>query len=433
MMAYNYLFLNLCVVLVMCFQVNFYFNSVFDKSSRKPNRMMYFIIFGLLNFLYLTVYLTPTFSSILALFVIFSLAHSYNVEIKTKIIFSILYAVLITIVNLLSLYILYAVDSVKISNFSHLSGQDHLIFSKVMLLSCIIMFAVIQIIRLFAKRRTFPLQHRYYFLFLIVPIISIYQVNVLSVYSEKNVYYFGSIIGFISLNVFIIYIFDNVIEKFQLMHENAQLQHQMDYQDANYEKTVHSFKNIKRIIHDTHQQFLYIDECIKRNELAEASEHIKITLNKIEGAYQRVNTGNLVIDALVTNSLNIAQANGIKVDTQLNLYSQKVNIERYDLCVALGNMLDNAIEASKKVKIAEDRFILIKIHSNESALFIHILNHMENEVAHLQSLKSNPDIHGIGLTNISRICDKYGGNMTIETKNKVFDNMVLLPFYKDIP
>lgn len=392
MMEYNSLFLNLCVVLVMCFQVNFYFNSVFDKSSRKPNRMMYFIIFGLLNFLYLSVYLSPTFSSILALFVIFSLAQSYTVEIKTKIIFSILYAVLITIVNFISLYILYTVDSVKVSNLSHLSSQDHLIFSKVMLLSCIIMFAVIQIIRLFAKRRTFPLHARYYILFLIVPIISIYQVNVLSVYSEKNMYYFVSIIGFISLNVFIIYIFDNVIEKFQLMHENAQLQHQMDYQDANYEKTVHSFKNMKRIIHDTHQQFLYIDECIKRNELAEASEHIKVTLNKIEGAYQRVNTGNLVIDALVTNSLNIAQANGIKVDTQLNLYSQKVNIERYDLCVALGNMLDNAIEASKKVKIADDRYILIKIHSNESALFIHILNHMENEVAHLHSQKSNPEI-----------------------------------------
>ncbi|MMZ50950.1 hypothetical protein D1872_157690 [compost metagenome] len=433
MMEYNSLLLNLCVVLVMCFQVNFYFNSVFDKSNRKPNRFVYFIIFGLLDSLYLSVYLAPTISSILALLVIFSLAQSYTVEIKTKIIFSILYAVLITIVNFISLYILYAVGSVKISNFSHLSEQDHLIYSKVMLLSCIIMFAVIQIIRLFAKRRTFPLQHRYYILFLIVPIISLYQVNVLSVYSEKNMYYFGSIIGFISLNVFIIYIFDNVIEKFQLMHENAQLQHQMDYQDANYEKTVHSFKNIKRIIHDTHQQFLYIEECIKRNELAEASEHIKVTLDKIEGAYQRINTGNLVIDALVTNSLNIGQANGIKIDTQLNLYSQKVNIERYDLCVVLGNMLDNAIEASKKVKIADDRYILIKIHSNESALFIHILNHVENEVAHLHSQKSNPDVHGIGLTNISRICDKYGGNMTIETRNKVFNNMVLLPFYKDIP
>ncbi len=222
MMEYNYLLLNLCVVLVMCFQVNFYFNSVFDKSNRKPNRrFMYFIIFGSLNILYLNVYLSPTLSSILALIVIFSLALSYTVEIKTKIIFSILYAVLFTIVNFISLYILYAVDSVKISNFSHLSGQDHLIFSKVMLLSCIIMFAVIQIIRLFAKRRTFPLHTRYYILFLIVPIISIYQVNVLSVYSEKNMYYFVSIISFIFLNVFIIYIFDNIIEKFQLMHENG--------------------------------------------------------------------------------------------------------------------------------------------------------------------------------------------------------------------
>ncbi|MDF9761384.1 sensor histidine kinase regulating citrate/malate metabolism [Peribacillus simplex] len=206
------------------------------------------------------------------------------------------------------------------------------------------------------------------------------------------------------------------------------MQHQMDYQDANYEKVVHSFKSIKRIIHDTNQQFLYIEECIKRNELTTALEHIKTTLNKVEGAYQRVNTGNLVIDALVTNTLSIGQANGIRIDTKINLCSQVVHIDRYDLCVVIGNMLDNAIEASKKSKVAEDRYILIKIHSTESTLLIHIMNHMENEVAHLNSQKSNPEFHGIGLTNIARICDKYGGHMTIETKHKVFHNMVLLPF-----
>lgn len=202
----------------------------------------------------------------------------------------------------------------------------------------------------------------------------------------------------------------------------------MDYQDANYEKTVHSFKSIKRIIHDTNQQLLYIEECIKRNELEAAMEHIKTTLNKVEGAYHRVNTGNLVIDALVTNTLNIGQANGIRIDTKINLYSQEVNIDRYDLCVALGNMLDNAIEASKRVKIAEDRYILIKIYSTESTLLIHILNHMENEVAYLHSQKPNAEFHGIGLTNIARICDKYGGHITIEAKYKIFNNMVLLPY-----
>ncbi len=135
-----------------------------------------------------------------------------------------------------------------------------------------------------------------------------------------------------------------------------------------------------------------------------------------------------MIDALVTNTLNIGQANGIRIDTKLNLYSPEILIDRYDLCVILGNMLDNAIEASKHVKIAEDRYVLIKIFSHESALFIHILNHMENEVVPLRSQKLNPENHGIGLTNIASLCDKYGGHMTIETKRKTFHNMVMLPF-----
>lgn len=427
MIQYN-LPIILCVVLVTYVQVIFFFNSIFDKSTRKHNRFIYFNIFGLLDYLYLVVYMSPIISSTLALLVIFSVAQSYKVDMKTKITFSILYVVLLSIVNFISLYIFQTIDLVDFSSFDPSNEQDHSAFTKAILLGCIIMFAVNQIIRLIAKRRMFSLHYRYYILFLFVPIISIYQLNILTYYSEKNIYYFISILGFLFLNVMVVYIFDNIIDKFQVMHENAQLQHQMDYQDANYEKTVHSFKSIKRIIHDTNQQFLYIEECIKRNELAAAIEHIHLTLNKVEDAYHRVNTGNLVIDALVTNTLNIGQANGIRIDTKLTLFSQEVNIDRYDLCVVLGNMLDNAIEASKRVKMAEDRYMLIKIYSNESALIIHILNHMESEVAHLQSQKSNPDFHGIGLTNIARICDKYGGNMTIETQHKTFNNMVLLPF-----
>lgn len=422
------LLLNACIVLVMGFQINFYFNAVFGKAQQGSNRWIYFIVFGVLDFVYLNSYTSSVLSSVLALIVIFSLSISYHIELKMKIVFSILYAVLLTLVNFISLYILYPFNANNLGNSTPVNIAEYVILSKSVLLSCLIMFVIILIIRFVVKRRSFPLHYRYYLLFLTVPAISIYQVNVLSMYSEKNMYYFISIFSFLFLNVFIMYILDNMIEKFQLMHENMQLQDQMDYQDANYEKTVHSFKQIKRIIHDTHQQFLYIEQCIEKNELAEAKQHIQTTLNKVEDAYQRVNTGNLVIDALVTNALNIGQANGIQIDTQLQLYSQHIQIERYDLCVVLGNMLDNAIEASKKIKIAEDRYILIKIQSSPSHLSIHILNHIEQGTGQLQSQKPNPDDHGIGLTNIDRICDKYGGNMTIESKHHVFNNMVVIPF-----
>ncbi|WP_440119388.1 ATP-binding protein [Paenibacillus sp. QZ-Y1] len=421
------------VTLLMAFQANFYFDSVLGKSKRKPQRAVYFMVFVGLGYFYLATSFSDLVSTAVALLLIFSLAQSYEVEFKIKLVFTILYGVLITTSNLIAVYILGVLESADYSSMDQFNGEDHWILSKVMLLGCSIMFIVIQIVRLVAKRRSFAVHYRYYLLFLVVPTITIYQINVASIYSEKNIFYVFSVLGSLFLNVFIVYVFDNMVEKVQLAHENAQLQRQMDYQDANYEKIVHSFKNIKSIIHDINQQFLYIDECIKRNELTAAGDHIKFTLNTIEGAYQRVNSGNLVIDALVTNTLAMGQANGIKIDTKIQLHSQHVQIDRYDLCVVLGNMLDNAIEASKKVRQAEDRYILIAIHSTPSALVIQIMNHVEQPIVDLKSEKSNPEYHGIGLTNILRMSEKYGGHMSIEHQHRTFNNMVVLPFHTNNP
>lgn len=418
------LLLNVSIALVMVVQVNFYFNSVFGKESSKSTKWIYWIAFFLIDLVYLTVTLSAIWSSLLALVVIFCLSLGYETDFRLRAMFSILYTVLLTLVNdfyvfLIDPSISLTVDSSKLSK-----GMEQLLF----LISCITMFAIVQIIRYFTKGRRYTLNYRYYLLFLSVPIISTYQLNVLLIYSEKNIHYFLSVCGFIVLNVLVVYVLDTVIARYLLQHENAQLQKQMDYQDANYEKTVNNFKKIKSIIHDTNQQFLYVAECIDRDKIDEAKEHICITLNKIEEAYHRVNTGNLVIDALVTNALNIGQANGIRVDTELYMFDRIFPIERYDLCVVIGNMLDNAIEASKKVQVAEDRHISVHIRSSEIALFIRIRNHADREITDLHSRKSNSDYHGFGLINIKRICEKYGGHMTIETSSQTFDNMVVLPF-----
>ncbi|MCK6073535.1 ATP-binding protein [Paenibacillus silvae] len=416
------------MTLLMTFQANYYFDSVLGKTRRKSRRTIYLMVFVLLNFLYLAIRLPSVLSTALALIFIFTLAHSYRVELKLKIMFTVMYAALLTIVNIISVYVVSVIDGIDYLKEAVYGPEAIWLFSKVLLLGCSIMFVVIPIVHLIAKRRSFGVHYRSYLLFLIVTVITVYQINVISIYSEKNIYYIFSVLGSLFLNVFIVYVFDNIVEKAQLAHENEQLQRQMDYQDANYEKTVHSFKSIKSIIHDINQQFLYIEECVKRNELTAATEHMHVTLNAIEHAYQRVNSGNLVIDALVTNTLAVGQANGIRVDTRIQLHSQHVGIERYDLCVVLGNILDNAVEASKKVRIAEDRYMLVSIHSTASALVIQIMNHTSQPAADLKSDKTDSEFHGFGLTNISRICSKYGGHMTIEQGQGSFNNMVVLPY-----
>jgi len=427
-MLLNHPLIILCIEAVMFVQIIYFFNSVLDRFARKNNRYAYFLLFGVLGYVYLAAPLSFVVSSVMAVAVIFTLAQTYQVEMRTKLIFTMLYAVLISIVNFISFYILHVLGAVDFRSLDPVNEQDQILLIRSTFLSFIIMFAVIQIIRLVAKRKSSSLHYRYYLLFMIIPLFSIYQLNVLTMDSEMNIHFFISAIGFLFINVLIIFVFDTIIDKFQFKNENDRLQQQMDYQDANYEKTVHSFKSIKRIIHDTNQQFLYIEECIKQNQPEAAIKHIQSTLGKIESAYQRVNTGHLVVDALVTNTLMIGQANGIRIDTQLRLPSSEIHIDRYDLCVVLGNMLDNAIEASKQVKVAADRYVAITIFAKESALFIHILNHMDKERVDWQSQKANPHFHGIGLTNIDRICNKHGGHMTIEIKHKEFHNMVMLPY-----
>lgn len=420
--------LNLGIALVMTVQVNFYYNSVFGREKSRADKKYWIAAFLPLTFLYLSFDFSDLLSSLMALGIILLFAQGYDVSQKLRVMFAILYAVLLTLINLITIYLLD--PSLQLDGQKPEALSERILLATTLLIGCTVMFAVIQAIRLVVKRRRFPLESRYSLVFLCVPLISIYLVNALTLYSEKNVHYFLSVFGFIVLNVLVVYMLDTVIARFQLTLQNERLQSQMDYQDANYEKTVHSFKEIKRIIHDTNKQLLVVAEYIERGRSEEAREHIRTTLNEIDSAYQRVNTGNLVVDALVTNALNVGRANGIRMDTELGLREPELPIERYDLCVVLGNMLDNAVEASKKIHIAEDRHIRIHIRSSEAALFIRVRNRTEREVTDLRSRKADPDEHGFGLTNIERICDKYGGHMAIETENLTFDNMVMLPFSK---
>lgn len=100
------LFSIIFVTLLMAFQANFYFDSVLGKSKRKPQRAIYFMAFIVLDYFYLATSFSDIVSTAIALILIFSLAQSYEVEFKIKLVFTILYGVLITMANTIAVYIL---------------------------------------------------------------------------------------------------------------------------------------------------------------------------------------------------------------------------------------------------------------------------------------------------------------------------------------
>lgn len=424
-----YLLLILVFGLPTVWLTRFYFDVVIGRDHRRPYQLLYIVGYLVFYFMYYTINLSYISASLLAILMTLCLAASYRAPVGTLLTFAFVFLVLQSLVNALGGQLFFGGFKYSFNTTYELIHSNYVNTFKLLAFTFLCMLILVQLIRVLAKRKSYPLPNWYYLLFLILPLLSVWQINMLDTYGVQGAYYIVYVLALLFLNVFIIYLFDTLMERFHLIGQNRDLQRQMDYQDANYEKTVHAFKDIKRIIHDTNQHMLYIEECVRREEPEAALEHIRVTLGKVEETYHRVNTGNLVIDALVSNTLSIAKSNGVRTETQLRLHTPELHIERYDLCIVLGNLLDNALEASKQVRLAEDRHLSIKIHSSESALYIHIANHTDRQIEDWNSSKQQNGYHGLGLTNISRICDKYGGHMTMELHNGQVDHMVVLPFY----
>ena len=119
----------------------------------------------------------------------------------------------------------------------------------------------------------------------------------------------------------------------------------------------------------------------------------------------------------------------LKMDTDKLFFPQDLKIHNYDIGVILGNALDNAIEACKKLKEKEhnaDVFIRFTSMQKGNLLVIKIENSFDGKL--LQKPKSEYPItdktdkenHGMGLANIKNTVEKYHGAMDFKVNGKIF-------------
>lgn len=220
-------------------------------------------------------------------------------------------------------------------------------------------------------------------------------------------------------------------EAARLAEVNGRLHRQLEAQELSYQDTLHSFMDIKRIIHDMNKQLVYIRTCIEAGHAAEGANHINGILHQIEASCNTITTGNLAVDALVSHALNLASDLNIVMQHKVQLTGAPVNIERYDLCIVLGNLLDNAIDAARQVRPAENRSIQLHIHSNNNALFIYIGNSMAAPASTAAPCRrDHPELHGIGLSTIQQVTGKYGGHLRTTVKPGKYETVVVLPYTK---
>lgn len=83
-------------------------------------------------------------------------------------------------------------------------------------------------------------------------------------------------------------------------------------------------------------------------------DYFTITIKDLDSTVSRVNTGILVIDAFLNNYITMAESDSTIFKTNIQIDKSLITINEYDLCVILGNLLDNSYEACKKQSSPKD-------------------------------------------------------------------------------
>jgi len=140
-------------------------------------------------------------------------------------------------------------------------------------------------------------------------------------------------------------------------------------------------------------------------------------------------TGNVMVDAILNSKLSLIKAKKIAVNAKA-VVPPELKISEIDLCVIIGNLLDNAMEACLRQSEESERFIRIYIGILKKQLYISVTNSVGGEVkksGRFYLSTKNSESHGFGLMRVDRIAAKYDGYVNRQNEPGVFATEVMLP------
>ena len=121
------------------------------------------------------------------------------------------------------------------------------------------------------------------------------------------------------------------------------------------------YNQMRGIRHDYRNHMQVMQTLMTKDAVNELDDYMKQLTNELNQVDTIIQTGNTMIDAIVNTKLTTAKHNGIELFATA-IAPKDLRIEHVDLAIILGNLLNNAIEATvKESKTTEDNFIRLYI------------------------------------------------------------------------
>ena len=154
-------------------------------------------------------------------------------------------------------------------------------------------------------------------------------------------------------------------------------------------------------------------------------DRLDTDLNTVDLA---VKTGNAMADAILNSKISLAKSRDIPVQVDAHI-PVKLKMSELDLCCIIGNLFDNAIEASLALP-PEERLIRVYLDMKGTQLYLSFTNFTaqgKREKRDGRFLTTKGEGHGFGLVRIDAIVERLEGYLSRNSEDGAFTTEILIP------
>lgn len=204
--------------------------------------------------------------------------------------------------------------------------------------------------------------------------------------------------------------------------------YQQELIETHYREVDNMYRQIRGWRHDYRNHI----QTMKAYAAAEDWDAIRQYLDLLDDDLSTVDTviktGNPMADAILNSKISLAKAKGIQVVADAHI-PVKLKSSEIDLCCILGNLFDNAIEASLSLP-EQKRLIRVYMDMKGTQLYISFTNFTSTkklEKVGKVFRSSKGDDHGFGLVRIDTIVERLDGYLSRNSEDGAFTTEILLP------
>lgn len=204
--------------------------------------------------------------------------------------------------------------------------------------------------------------------------------------------------------------------------------YQQELVNTHYAEVDNMYRKMRGWRHDYRSHIQTMKAYAAKGDLDSISRYLDALDEDLTTVDTVIKTGNPFTDAVLNSKISLANSKDIRVIADANI-PVRLQIPEIDLCCIIGNLFDNAIEASLALP-KEERLIRVYMDVKNTQLYISFTNftaHAKMKKTAGRFASSKGEGHGFGLMRIDAIVERLGGYLCRASEDGAFTTELLLP------